>query len=491
MDVQDHVATTPRDHKSISNLDSLPCTEAVPETLRRSSVVAFTTAVQLIPLKGEAAEEEEVELSTRDGLEHNDDSSRKKNRPALISLRFCKETVEQRLGLGFQSVNGELTFSTITPTSLLSGSPIRVGDRLTSLDDHPTVTHWTGSQVASYLRSKEGFISMVIETENGDSNLVEACVYKSTAEQKLGVSFRSIQGQLCIGSVFSGRLLGDMSVLKNGDYVESINSTPAQAFDRTEAKDLINGLVGWVSIRTKKENMTLLSMRDIMLSTQMSCRNFSQNLISAEEVEEFELGSLIPDDAWHFPRPRFISVSVYKPTANTRLGVTFANMTGNDLMIADIGHGSLLCNTPLKAGCILYSVNGIPTKGFTRMEAKHLVTGLSGEIRICAEDRTGEGSYAIAMVTKPTPRSPLGLRFQSVGGGTLSISHIKSDGLFADSILNDGDKVIAINMVGAEFLQIRDAVQITQRNPDSATILVRCDPFKSVVLSHQRISLPR
>jgi len=229
------------DEKSEGN-SSLPVAEAFPETTRRDSVTAFTAAVRYIKdmhLKQDHVIDTKVE-----------------RRPALISICFLKETADQRSGLSFVSNNGELVFGTIAPTSLLAQSSVRIGDRLLSIDDHHTVTHWSGEQAAEYLRGRMGgHVSMVVDTKNGsDPNTVEACVYKFEAGLKLGLSLYNDQGRLRIRSITGHGLLGGLSVLQADDFVERINSTEAQYMDAAAAHELLDRTVGLVSVRTKKSD---------------------------------------------------------------------------------------------------------------------------------------------------------------------------------------------------------------------------------------------
>lgn len=410
-------------------------------------------------------------------------------RPALISIRFLKESADQRLGLGFLSTNGELVFSTITPTSPLVESSIRVGDRLLSIDHHQTVTHWKTEEAASYLRSRtDGFISMIIDTKNGrDSNIVEACVSKSTAGLKLGLTLYNDKGRLRIRRVTGRGLLGAFSVLEDGDFVESINGTEAQNMDATTAHDVLNNAVGLVSIRTKKSDTTRISLRDVMMSAQLSSRRYSEHVIAADELDIMESGNfLVEDDVGDLPRPRFISVTAQKPTVDTKMGISFANPTGNKLILLNIAPQGLLGKSPLKAGCILHSINGISTQRYSKSEVTDLVRTLSGAIEILAEDPMGVTSHAVAMIFKPTPRAKVYLSFRSSteGGRNLVLSRIGSESLFNNSVLNVDDKIIAINKIPCEHVQPSEAVEFTQRNPESVTILVRIGPKNGIVLSH-------
>jgi predicted metalloprotease with PDZ domain len=88
------------------------------------------------------------------------------------------------------------------------------------------------------------------------------------------------------------------------------------------------------------------------------------------------------------------------------------------------------------------------------------------------------------MVFKPTPRAKLGLTF-SRDIGSLSLASVQPNGLFANSIVNTGDKVLAINKIPCEHMQPTEAVAIAQKFSESVTILVRVSRRNGVVLSHK------
>jgi hypothetical protein len=455
---------SPLDEESTVSVMSLPVVEAQPEVSRLHSVTMFSTAVESLT---------RADRGNAQGWK----------RPGLISVRILKETVDAKLGVGFRSPVGELIINSISPTSPLTNSPIQAGDRLISLDHHQNVNHWSAAQAANYLRSRTGLITIIVETKNGDANSAEACVYKPTADMKVGLSFDSDQDRLRIKSVFTSDLLGSMSAIQPGDFVESINSMPVQEMDPTLAHELIRKAVGFVSVRViKRSEATQVSVRDLLSSQNLGSRRLSETLLVADELDVIESGRLIGEDPI-FPKPGLISVSVHKSTEDTRLGISFSNPTGCELIISSIADQSLMSKSPLAAGFVVHSINNIPCREFTKQQALDLIKSRTGEIRLMAQDRTGNANYAVGMAYKPTPRASLGLAFRS-GGGSLSLSNIRADGLFLNSVLNSGDKVIAINRIPCEHMQPSEAVALTQKNLEKITILVRLSGASGIVLSH-------
>jgi len=481
-DKESHQSMEKKEEEPILDLYSLPVVEAIPEITYRDPKIAFATAVEYI--KESIRFGKDRNFTAQQQEEEAEETGRGK-RPSVMSFRFPKKSIDDKLGLGFQSINGALTFSTIAPTSPLANSSVRVGDQLISLDNYETVSHWSGEEAATHLRGRVGYISMYVTTKNGDSNIAEAYVYKSRAEEKLGLALYNELGRLRVQRVYPNGLLGEMSALQTDEYMESINSIPVQLMDVAAAMKLIDDCVGPVVLRTNKENMTVLSLRDIMISAQLSSRRYSQNFIEADELDVMESGHFVPTSEDNLPHPGFISVTIRKQTMDTEIGISFRRLGGCNLSILQIVKPGLLCDSPLKPGFLLHSINCIPTLHYTPEEAMNLINSLSGEIRLLAEDRLGDVGYAVAMVSKPSPRTDLGMTFDP-SGSPLEIMFVDSDGLFESSILNTGDRVIAINNIPCENMLPREAVQITTRNKVHVTILVRLFRTNVIVMSHRK-----
>lgn len=462
------------DNNMAIQMEFLPVAEAEPEIFRLESVTAYTRTVERI------TESDRIRPDDDDKI-----SAKKRVRPGLLSVRIIKASVEDRLGISFRSAFGELVVSSIATISPFAGTPIQRGDRLISLDFHQNVSHWSAAQAASYLRSRSGLINFVLKTKNGDSNTSEACVYKANADMKIGVSVWNDHGRLRIRDVASTGLLGEMSALQSGDFVESINSVPVGEVDASVAIDIVRNACGLVILRVKKKESTEMTMKDVMLDYRLSSRRHSEpDMVAADELDILESGHLIREDTDALPRPGFISVTVYKPTIDASIGISFANPTGDELTIWNIKGGSILSKTPLAPGFLLHSINNIRCRQYSKNQAIHLVKSQHGKIHLVAQDIGGDPSHAVAMSFKPTPRAMLGLSLLRSTGGLLTMGNIRPDGLFADSVLNKDDEVIAINKISCAHLQPSDAVAITQKNPESVEILVRLYRANGVVLSH-------
>lgn len=467
-----------------SFIQSLPVAVAEPETTRIASVLAYTCEVEPITDSGRLVADATSTGKNNNDNDNNTADSDGRSRPALISVKIPKLSAGVKLGISFRSIFGELKISKIAPTSPLASTPLRPGDRLISLDHHRNTNHWTAVQAVNYIRNAEGMICFVVRTRNGDSNVAEAAVYKSSEEAKLGISFRNENGRLRISKINKNGLLGEMSVLHPGDFVESINSVDTSQLDAALALQIVRSSLGLTIFRVKNTDTTEVSIRDVM-TTHLSSSRFSGPIVAADELENIDFGSghLGRENSEFQLRPGFISVIVYKPTVDTKLGISFMNPDGNQLQVCNVSSNGMLSRSPLVPGMNFQSIGNIRCSKWTKQQALDYLKAAIGEILFVLQDPLGDSSYAVAMAYKPTPRSKLGISFKTTGG-PLRIGHIQQDGLLCNSVVNCDDNVIAINNIPCQHLTPSEAVAITQRNPDSVTLLTK--PYRSngIVLSH-------
>lgn len=455
-------------------IQSLPVVVAQPETSRISSV--HTSATEIVA----------VTHADRILSETADQALDSTNRPAFISVRIYKESADNRLGISFRSAFGELVIGDINLHSPVASSPLRRGDRVVKIDNHRSTSHWTAVQAAKYVREKEGFICIVAQTKNCDSNAVEATVYKSSGEEKLGISFRNDRGRLRIKNIATTGLIGDISVLHPGDFVLTINGVNVTQIDSSLALEIIRTAVGVLTIRATSTDATDVSVRE-MTMTNMSSRRFSDGVVAtADEVTRFdlELGLMSREHLEWRIRPCYISVKVHKPTYDTKLGITFSVTDDDQLQISSVVSQGMLGKCSLAPGLRVLSIGHVRCIKWTAKRALEVVKATVGELLFVLHDPGGNTSYAMAMAYKSTPRSKIGISFKS-SGQQIEIGDILPDGIFFDSVLNKEDVVISINNVPCERRTPSEAVAITQRIPESVIVLVKLFRSNCIVLSHQ------
>jgi len=130
-----------------------------------------------------------------------------------------------------------------------------------------------------------------------------------------------------------------------------------------------------------------------------------------------------------------------KPTAESKLGIAFSRANAESpLVIKMIREDGLFATTDLKAGMLVDSVMGIPMMFATpKSAADTLRLADAGQVEVKVLVNIGE-------VTKTSPKQKLGISMKnSTTKSGIFISNIGVDGLFAETELKEGDKVLYIN----------------------------------------------
>ncbi len=421
-------------------------------------------------------------------------------RPSLISVVCFKETPEASLGLTFRSVDGVLKIAGINPERPLAKTPLRAGDEVIGLEGHRHCSRWTAVEAVRFVKYRVGHFSMLVRNPGGDPNLHEAVVFKGKPDDLVGLAFDSdLQGRLMIKSLNHEALIGKMSALNVGDFVESINLTPAQNLDSQVARTMVRTIPDVVSIVTKRTDAVQLSVRYLdgaAAADDEGTASPGHAHVGATEVDATasEVSVIDPhshgtggvvmewEDGEGPVEPRFVYVQCEKPTIDTKLGISFDDSDGT-LTIASINGSGVLWASPLKAGFEVMAIDGRVCTSWTKAATMEYFKSRQTDITILARNPVGNACYVVAQAPKFSPRAKVGLSFRKQGSGPLRIGLVNQDSIYAGSILNEEDDVISINGVSARILTTSEAVSIVELATDTVTILARTNSRNGIVLA--------
>ena len=234
-------------------------------------------------------------------------------RPAITSISVFKVTRDEKLGVGFKSINGRLQiskfitenedgggppnllgskFGTKQPASAVGessnnnkSSPIpsppivQVGDFILSINNTYCAL-WDPKRAVDMLKSLVGLITIQImpneefcneEQYEIDDCLCQAVVYKTNITDKLGIAFDKISnvtnGRLRISSLHPNGLLGgNNSALSVGDYLIEINGINCSEVTPRIAKEMI-------------QNSNSSCIRLLAISTDSTAEISSRNVL--------------------------------------------------------------------------------------------------------------------------------------------------------------------------------------------------------------------
>jgi C-terminal processing protease CtpA/Prc len=470
----------PTIERSQSFINSLPVAETMPETQPISSSITVVAVASDV-----------VRISS---------TSESTIRASMIGVKVFKKSKDTKLGIRFQaSTDGMLQIGKLT--GMLASSPLRTGDQVLRMDGQ-NVAGWVPTRAINYLRDCKGWISIVARTLSGDATLAHAAVLKSRPQDKLGISFvpDDVTGKLCIRNLNVAGLLGNRSVVKVGDVVESINGIPCSEVANGTAVSIIRGAPEWVTVLVNKTDSVHHKpstdvVRDITVLTSDSEDELERfhhpphypphphdDLPVATAAENSQSLPLSEDPDEHI-EPTFISVMAHKATPETKLGISLVKFDGV-VYIARLTEGGLLAtSSPLKEGMQLMSVDSHRAQGWTVNEALTYLRHAVGSIHILAHNPHGHARYVQAMVYKSKSDNAVGVSFKGSAGRQLKVCTVRADGLFAHSALNVGDSVVSINNIPCRHNLPREAVEIVRGSMEQVTILAKKKSSSGVVVA--------
>lgn len=308
----------------------------------------------------------------------------------IVTSMAQKASIGDYVGVEVKRINRKgddrLIISRIDKLGLFANSPgLMVGQTLVSIHG----THFPSSP--------EEFISNLKEARVGQLVLVTATtivtVEKSAEETELGISLASSIGSdkpFIIVSRIAKNGLFEPTMLRVGQRIVRINGQPCPKTPQ-EAISAIKSVVGPLSIE------------------------FVENVPS---------------------QPGEVTVSVRKRSKGTKLGISMRKSLQGRIIISNIADDGVLANSVLRTGLHVLSINNGPCPDSTK-EAVDMIANAKGVVIIVA-------SSSIARVPKSSSTLKFGLSFAKNSNGVV-IFRLDSDGLFGNSPLRVGQKVVSIN----------------------------------------------
>ena len=254
---------------------------------------------------------------------------------------------------------------------------------------------------------------------------VTAVVVKETPESKVGITLKDMKGKIIItgispASIFAG------TELKVGHQVFSVNG---------------------------------------ILASKVSAMDVVMMLKAAESELKIVAG-----------HGGFVSATVSKPDPDCKLGIGVIERDGQ-IYITSIAEDGLFGGTDLQEGYRVVSVNKKACKGLSSMEAVALFKSAEEDLVVMAEDP----GYVKAVVQKTSPTQKCGIQVKNMGG-SVYITNINPNGLFADTELKTGMKVVRVNKKEASTLSTADALKLFKTAKSEVTVVAEYVGFVGVTV---------
>lgn len=183
-----------------------------------------------------------------------------------------------------------------------------------------------------------------------------------------------------------------------------------------------------------------------------------------------------------FARPELISATVIKNSPQEQIGISLLR---DDTVVYSISHeeDSLLKDCPFQAGDKVLSINNKRTEHMDSAEAARLLREVTGFITIVVHNATGDPCLIETMITKANKNQRSGMGLKSTGDRDLRVSSINENGLFAQSLLNVGDRILSINNADVSEVDARVACDIIKNAPNHVTVVARSRHTHGVVVA--------
>lgn len=167
-----------------------------------------------------------------------------------------------------------------------------------------------------------------------------------------------------------------------------------------------------------------------------------------------------------------ISVKVYKPDAEAKLGIRLSLNNEGHLRLARVD--GLMKESPLRAGDELLRINGQDVSAWTTTKALHYLRESCGWLNLTVRNPNSSGSsLALASIRKSVITDKLGISFCKVAN-KLTVHSLNVAGLLGGrTTIRMGDIVESINSISCAHLDSATTVNIIRSLPDWVNILVR------------------
>lgn len=213
--------------------------------------------------------------------------------------------------------------------------------------------------------------------------------------------------------------------------------------------------------------------------------------VNRDVICDLETGIVRTTSIGQSTRPEFICVKFFKQTKDTRIGIYLKQYArGVDTASGSFGEpravrisridpnglmgGLLLSENVLQPGDRVISVNGKSCHYLSARKVKKMLCNAEGTLSIIVHNKHGDPSLVSSSIQKSFPNERVGVWFKNKQGSVV-VSRIDAEGLFADTLLLPGHRCLEINgtaLSSPEFTtDASDAAQIIVKAPEYVTVV--------------------
>ena len=209
------------------------------------------------------------------------------NRAEFVSATFMKASAAVSLGICLHG--NDATISSITAGSLASISPVRVGDKIFSINNKQC-SKMDSASIGKYLQSLAGRVHIVAHNKGGSPNLVESMVTKSSTQLRTGLVLTTAGNRgLVVSRLHPDKVFVD-SLLNIGDEVISINGINCEHLSARAASNIIKETQNITTVVARTLNNTGVVLAEVSARDSNSLGMMVASTSPAQTRAEQQLG---------------------------------------------------------------------------------------------------------------------------------------------------------------------------------------------------------
>ena len=378
------------------------------------------------------------------------------NRPKHISVTI-PVTSQSTIDF-YRSSQQQLCIQAIAPTSDFAKTPLHAGDVVLSINGMPSEQIECQEDILQSLASSPS-VTVVVDNPQGNPQLSWTHVVKPNRTTRLGLELvlSPNRRDIRISNVHEDGLLASSALATSsvGDQLLFINEINCASITLQEAAALLRNSTHLTLVTPHHPNPPTL------LPPSLTTSDAASSLQDSSE-----------------PIPRFASATV--PFVSKHLGLSLAVVEETrELLVTRVDPTGFFTDSCIQAGDRVLSINQVDCQECTSTtEVDYLLSLLQGDtITVVVEKPTGNPSVVASTVTKPAPDSMVGIVIRQRrrdGFRRTVVSRIVKDGLLSNSLLNIGDRLLAINGHDCSTsVSVHEAVDIIKRSQNTVTIVTQ------------------
>lgn len=160
----------------------------------------------------------------------------------MITVTVQRDSAGSKIGLAAKTVNSKIVITRVLDGSLFASTDLRAGQVIVSVNDIP-FAGMTAGQALALMTATVGVLTIVAD----DGAVTVATVQKDSADSKIGLAVKTVNGEVVVTRIVEGRLFAPTD-LRVGQIIVSVNDVPCAGITGQQAMSLMTDAVGVLTV---------------------------------------------------------------------------------------------------------------------------------------------------------------------------------------------------------------------------------------------------